>query len=71
MLYRIAFVCTEDAEIFVVVLEFVGKLRCCIPNNRSGPESLRQVAPSMDEWHQVGGLRRPVRMLGRVSNSGD
>jgi len=43
----------EAGIIVVVVLGFVGKLRCCIPRNRSSPGSLRQVAPSVDEWHQV------------------
>ena len=41
MLYRSAFcVCTEDAGIVVFVLEFVGKLRCHIPQNRSSSSQI-------------------------------
>ena len=51
--------------VLVVVLELVGELRCHISSSRSSPESLRQVAPGLEVFV------RPVRMLGRVSNSLD
>jgi len=61
---RSAFVCTRVAGIdVVIVLELVGELRCHIPRNRSSPESMRSVAPGLE------GFRRPVKILGRVSNS--
>jgi len=63
--YRSAFVCTEDAGIVVVCSGVCRQVRCHIPSDRSSPESLRPVAPGLE------GLRRPVRILGRVSNHGD